>query len=245
MEPYFFQENLPSGTELFTLDEAASKHCVQVLRMAPGARIRLTNGRGLLAVSEIKMANRKHCTVRILETYQTSENQSSGFSIGIALTKNKSRNEWLLEKLTEIGVVQIFPLITEHSEKEKFNKDRYEKILIAALLQSQQTWLPKLHSVQKLSSFLKDVDMIFSGQKFIAHCFPESDQRKTSFLSHLQKDRNCLILIGPEGDFSKEEVTECLRSGFIPVHLGKNRLRTETAGIYACTVYNAFQDASN
>lgn len=240
MEPYFFQESLSGWSGVQILDEETSKHCIQVLRMQTGNKMRLTDGQGRLAVAEIVVPDKKRCSVSITKTVTTTRPETIGFSIGIAFTKNKSRNEWLLEKLTEISVENIYPIITEHSEREKFNQERYKKILIAALLQSQQTLLPVIHPAQKLSSFLRNTVQGFDGQLFIAHC---QESEKRGLHSQLKKDKKCLTLIGPEGDFSLEEVEQCFQSGFIPVHLGENRLRTETAGMYACAVYNAFQDA--
>lgn len=241
MEPYFFQKSLSAHSEIEILDEATSKHCIQVLRMQQGSRIRLTNGRGLLSIAEIVTQDKKRCSVRVTELMETNPSGPTGFSIGIAFTKNRSRNEWLLEKLTEMGTEHIYPILTEHGEKEKFNEERYEKILISSMLQSQQTFLPCLHPVQKFSNFLMQTVGTFKGQIFLAHC-GEGEEKK-SFSSVLQKGEKCLILIGPEGDFSPEEVQQSFQSGLIPVHLGNTRLRTETAGMYACAVYNAFQNA--
>jgi 16S rRNA (uracil1498-N3)-methyltransferase len=140
-----------------------------------------------------------------------------------------------------MGAEHIYPLLTEHGEKEKFNEERYEKILISSMLQSQQTLLPILHPLQKFTEFLKQTVPHFEGQLFLAHC--REGKEKQSYHAVLKKDKKNLILIGPEGDFSPDEIEKSLQSGFIPVHLGNTRLRTETAGIYACAVYNAFQNA--
>lgn len=244
MAPYFFQRNLPEKPGTFVLDEEASCHCIQVLRMSSGAALRLTDGRGLLAEAEILEAHKKHCSVRLLSVVKTSTQKHRHFALAIAFTKSKDRNEWLLEKLTECGIQEIYPIITEHSERDKFNHERYEKVMISALIQSQQTVLPVLHPVSKFADFLKDPDALTAGQKFVAHCM-EGDVGKQSFMGRLQPEQSCLMLIGPEGDFSPTEVSRCLQSGFIPVHLGENRLRTETAGLYTCMVYNAFQDAQS
>ncbi|HET8574058.1 MAG TPA: RsmE family RNA methyltransferase [Edaphocola sp.] len=242
MVPYFFQRDLPGMTGTFILDEDVSRHCIQVLRMTNGAALRLTNGQGHLAEAEIVAAHKKHCSVSILSIAKISRPAHRRFSLAIAFTKSKDRNEWLLEKLTETGIQDIYPIITEHSERAKINRERYEKVMISALIQSQQAILPVLHPVSKLSDFLKITDTINAGQKFVAHCI-DSSAEKRSFLSRLSLEQSCLMLIGPEGDFSTNEVRQCLQSGIIPVHLGENRLRTETAGLYTCMVYNAFQDA--
>lgn len=242
MAPYFFQRNLPEIPGIFVLDEEASRHCIQVLRMNSGDALRLTDGRGLLAEAEILDAHKKHCSVRLLSVLTTSRPENCRFALAIAFTKSKDRNEWLLEKLTECGIQDIYPIVTEHSERDKFNHERYEKVMISALIQSQQSFLPILHPVSKFADFLKDSDALSAGQKFVAHCI-EGNTDKRPFLDRLQPGQSCLMLVGPEGDFSPAEVNACLASGFIPVHLGNNRLRTETAGLYTCMVYNAFWDA--
>ena len=242
MAPYFFQRNLPKIPGTFVLDEDASRHCIQVLRMDSGALLRLTDGLGHLAEAEILEAHKKHCSVQILSVTETNQPANRNFTLAIAFTKSKDRNEWLLEKLTECGIQDIYPIVTEHSERDKFNQERYEKVMISALIQSQQTFLPVLHPVSKFSDFLNDTVALNADQKFVAHCM-EDDGDKQSFLACLLPAQTCLMLIGPEGDFSAAEVARCLQSGFIPVHLGENRLRTETAGLYTCMVYNAFQDA--
>lgn len=240
MEPYFFQEELPETSKMLFLDETASRHCIQVLRMQQGNRIRITDGKGHLAIAEIIEPNRRRCGVSISEFTTTSASEKSGFSIGIAFTKSNERNEWLLEKLTELGTENIYPLLTEHGERDKFNQERYQKILISAMLQSQQAFLPNLHPIQKLKYFFQNIPNPATVNRFIAHC-QKSTTPRDSFLSQLKKGQKSLVLIGPEGDFSEEEICQCLQLGFVPIHLGKNRLRTETAGIYACATYNSFQ----
>lgn len=235
MLPYFFQENIANQTQI-TLSEVSSKHCIQVLRMQEGAKMLLTDGKGKKAEAQIIVPERKKCVVQILKTEQQAP-RAAQLALAIAFTKNRSRNEWLLEKATELGVEQIYPILTERSEREKFNLERYQQILISALLQSQQSYLPELIEPQKLDHFLKST-VNSKSQKFIAHCI--DDDQKVSYLAHLKKEENCLVLIGPEGDFSSKEITASLSSQFIPVTLGQNRLRTETAGLYAVTVFNAF-----
>jgi 16S rRNA (uracil1498-N3)-methyltransferase len=238
MLPFFYQETLPETSDSFILNEATSKHCIQVLRMQEKEKMLLTDGKGKKAEAEILSPDRKKCAVRITGAKQ-EKRRGIKLSLGISFTKNKSRNEWLLEKATELGTEYIFPLLTERSEKEKFNLARYKQVLIAAMLQSQQCFLPELAVPEKLHHFLKDVQHT-GYQKFIAHCLEE---QKVSLLSQFQKGKSCLALIGPEGDFSPAEIESCLQSGFIPVTLGNNRLRTETAALYACTVFNAFHYA--
>lgn len=235
--PYFFQKTDLTRSSL-ELDEGTSRHIVQVLRMQSGDRLMLTDGRGTQAHCRITQAHKRHCQVELVDRFATPA-RSANFSIGVAFTKSKSRNEWLLEKLTEIGTADIYPLLSQRSEKDKFNFDRYNSILISALIQSQQTFLPCLHEPQRLMTFLQE-GMPEVSLRLVAHC---GEQEKQTLAKVLKKDRDTLVLIGPEGDFSPEEIDMCLSHQFIPVTLGPNRLRTETAGIYACTAFNVNQYA--
>ncbi|WP_118972616.1 RsmE family RNA methyltransferase [Taibaiella koreensis] len=236
MLPYFYHEALVAGQQVFTLDEATSKHCIQVLRMQEGEHMLLTNGKGLRARVSIVAAERKRCGVQVV-TLETLTERPYALSLGIAFTKNNSRNEWLLEKATEMGIEHIYPLTVQRSEKEKFNAERLKLILISAMLQSQQCFLPRLHEPQPLKQLMTAA----AEQKLLAHCL--SGEPRHSLLQAMQPSRSTLVLIGPEGDFTREEVSLCLEQGFSPVSLGANRLRTETAGLYACTVFNALNYA--
>lgn len=236
MLPYFYHETLSGGQGTFTLDEATSKHCIQVLRMQEGASMLLTNGKGLRAQVKIVAADRKRCGVQV-ETAENLAARPYALSLAIAFTKNNSRNEWLLEKATEIGVTHIYPLLAQRSEKEKFNAERLKAILVSAMLQSQQCFLPELHEPMSL----KKIAAVAPEQKLIAHCLDSEPRR--SLTEAMQPLKNTMVLIGPEGDFTKDEVSLCLSQDFLPVSLGANRLRTETAGLYACTVFNALNYA--
>lgn len=238
MLPFFYHPLLDEKQKTITLDEPASKHCIQVLRMQEGEQMMLTDGKGKKMLVTITEADRKRCGVRPDHT-EIIVARPYRFSLGIAFTKNNSRNEWLLEKATEMGVEEIYPLICSRSEKEKFNADRLKGILVAAMLQSQQSYLPVLHepiALKKIPGATQE-----TGQKLIAHCL-DSEER-VSLLTQMKAGQDIVALIGPEGDFTKEEITLCLSSGFTPVSLGANRLRTETAGLYVCTVFNALNYA--
>lgn len=239
MLPFFYYEDLAAPAATINLDEAVSRHCIQVLRMQAGDQLLLTDGNGCKALCSITVADRKHCTVKILGTEQISRTMPA-LSLAIAFTKNRSRNEWLLEKATELGVHHIIPLIAHRSEKEKLKPERLNSILVSAMLQSQQCYLPRLGNVVTLNDLVKKgLEDYMDAQKLIAHC---KEDDKKSYMRTLQKGKDALVLIGPEGDFTEEEVTLCLDNDFIPVSLGRNRLRTETAGMYACTVFNALND---
>ena len=229
--PYFFVEDLQS--DLVKLDEDTSKHMISVLRMQKGASVLLTNGKGLKATAIIEDDNRKKCMVSIRQR-QEEPLRTQQVAIAISLLKNTTRFEWFLEKATEIGVQEIIPLVCERTEKEKFRSDRMQQILISALLQSQQCWLPVLHEP---TLFEKIASEHPAQRKYIAHCLPE---QKTSLLQQLAMEADSgssrLILIGPEGDFSPREIRLALDHGFLPVSLGHTRLRTETAGLVAAAM---------
>ncbi len=225
--PYFYEENILQPTH--TLSEETSRHCVQVLRMKEKEQLQLTDGKGNLFRATIIQADKKHCEVK-MEAAGYEPRALSGVSIAISLLKNPSRFEWFLEKATEIGVHEIIPLLCEHTEKEHLRIDRMQNILISAMLQSRQTWLPALHHPTNFNVFInKD----FDGLKLIAHCVEEEKKPVGNVITQQQ---NKLILIGPEGDFSSAEITVALKKNFIPVTLGNTRLRTETAGIVAAAL---------
>lgn len=224
--PYFFVEQLSEG--LLQLDENTSKHMIGVLRMQKGEEVLLTDGKGHKAKAQIEDDNRKRCTVQIL-SIETEAERGPKVCIGISIIKNASRFEWFLEKATEVGVNEIIPLICERTEKEKFRYDRMQSILISAMLQSQQAWLPVLHQPTAFNDVVKASNQ---EQKFIAHCLPKEKTQLSSVIHHLHS----IILIGPEGDFTPKEIELALEQNFIPVALGNTRLRTETAGIVAATL---------
>jgi 16S rRNA (uracil1498-N3)-methyltransferase len=236
--PYFFVEQLmPSGQSL-VLGEEQSKHIVQVLRMQKEQQILLTNGKGAKAHSVITDDHRKRCEVKIISV-EKEEEQLPKVSIGISLIKNAARFEWFLEKATEVGVHEIIPLICDRTEKEKFRFERMQNILISAMLQSQQSWLPILHEP---TSFQNVLEKNSGGQNFIAHCLPEQKQQLSFLLHHSPFiiHHSSLILIGPEGDFTEKEIQLALNKNFIPVALGNTRLRTETAGIVGASILRMY-----
>ena len=228
--PFFYIADFNSSQKEIVLDEDTSRHVVQVLRMKEGEKLNLTDGKGSLITAEITDANKKHCSVKIIDTQHTAQDLRK-VTIAISLLKNTSRFEWFLEKATEIGVSEIIPLICERTEKQKFRYDRMKGICISAMLQSQQTWLPVLHEPNQFNHLV--IEQFDDQQKFIAHC-EELGQKNN--LSTFQSLSHSTILIGPEGDFTKQEIELALQNNFIPVSLGETRLRTETAGIVAATL---------
>lgn len=228
--PFFYDENLNDASS-FTLNEETSKHIIQVLRMKNGEQIQLTNGNGKVLTAEIISEHKKSAGVKVTSTSYI-ENHTSNITIAISLIKNNNRFEWFLEKATEIGVSAIIPLICERTEKQNFRHDRMKNILISAMLQSQQAWLPELHPPTKFIDVVKDSD---HQAKYIAHCV---EDEKENLHHHINSSAHKLILIGPEGDFTKQEITLAIENNFIPVSLGNTRLRTETAGIVAAVLLN-------
>ena len=229
--PFFYKEDIDVKATIIVLDEATSKHIVQVLRMQNGEQLQITDGKGNLFTAKITDNNRKKCSVEVIKTinYQPS---TISITIAISLIKNSSRVEWFLEKATEIGVTEIIPLICERTEKQHFRYDRMKTILVSAMLQSQQCWLPILHEPVRFGDLM--VRRFENSSKFIAHC--EDDDTKVPPHLQITKLSNQLICIGPEGDFTKEETDLAMLHHFIPVSLGSTRLRTETAGVVAATL---------
>jgi 16S rRNA (uracil1498-N3)-methyltransferase len=210
------------------LTEEESMHCVRVLRFSEGHTVYLADGRGTLYTARIVAAHPKACKVEIISKEEHYKQHSYKLHLAIAPTKNMERFEWLLEKITEIGIDEITPLLCEHSERRILKHERTEKILVAAMKQSLKAQLPLLHEMTPVSDFVKKE---FSGKKLVAHC---ASGEKVALHKALRGCRDALILIGPEGDFSTGEITAALQHGFEAVSLGDTRLRVETAGIVAC-----------
>jgi 16S rRNA (uracil1498-N3)-methyltransferase len=228
--PFFYTDPISPSDNIVVLNEENSKHIVQVLRMQNGKQIKLTDGFGNIFLAEITDAHKKKCTVKILERTQ-QESSTNKVCIAISPIKNNSRLEWFLEKATEIGVTEIVLLMCERTEKQHIRMDRMKGIVISAMLQSQQAWLPILEEPKKYIEYIKSVK---SANKFIAHC---EENKKTSLkqIPNLPTNQST-ILIGPEGDFTTQEIALALDNNFTPVALGDTRLRTETAGIVATTL---------
>ncbi len=221
--PVFFEENISLQNGLLTLQEETGHHIHQVLRLRPGDRIAVTNGKGIILQGSITSMLGKKAVFAATEEIHIPR-PAKTISIGISILKNPGRFEWFIEKAVEIGVSQIIPVLSRRTEKTGFRKKRLQQIMIAALLQSQQAWLPELLDPMPFSKVLTHVAADF---KFIAHC----DKQEKQSLAQ-QKTHGCIqLLIGPEGDFTREEIAQALQENFIPVSLGVNRLRTETAGI--------------
>jgi 16S rRNA (uracil1498-N3)-methyltransferase len=233
-----FYSNQISKTDII-LDEEESKHCVKVLRKRAGDIIQVVDGKGNYYEAIINDDNNKKTVARIQFTIANWNVKSFRICMAVSLAKNPDRFEWFCEKATEIGVNEIIPLIAERTEKRKLNTARIEKILLSAMKQSGKALLPVLKKEVLLVDLLKNINAYNDYQKFIGWC-------ETGDEKHLKKmyrkGNDVLMLIGPEGDFTRDEVNAAVQHNFIPVSLGKSRLRLETAGIVACHIVNLLND---
>ena len=213
-----------------TLSEEESGHCVQVLRRTSGDAIAVTDGVGHIYQCVITNPHRKHCEVKI-ESVETPEALHEGFiRICLAPTKNIDRTELAIEKCVEMGADEIVLLLCDHSERKTVNIDRLQKIVVSAAKQSLKARFPKLNALTKMT------DVAVEGDRFIAHCIEgyKATDDKFALKDHIVRGHETTVLIGPEGDFSPEEVAWALAKGYKPVSLGAARLRTETAAMVAC-----------
>ena len=224
------------GSDDFTLDEEESKHCVRVLRMGVGEELALVDGRGGFYKAVIENADPKKCTVKIIERKNEFGKRDHFLHIACAPTKNIERFEWFLEKVTELGIDEITPLICEHSERTSVKNERLEKVIVSAMKQSLKAYLPKLNGAMKFNELVK---VNFEGKKFIAHC---AEGEKKHLKELIKPGEKVLILVGPEGDFSQKEIELALQNDFVPVSLGSSRLRTETAAVVACHTVNLINE---
>lgn len=229
--PFFYiQSYLPGQTSL-VLDEINSRHAIQVLRMSLGQSLHLTDGKGHLLTAIISNPHKKGCEVTIHQQ-EFLPAPPKKVTLAISLLKNSSRFEWFLEKATEIGVTEILPLICARTEKQKFKTERLQSILVSAMLQSQQTWLPQMSEPVKFADFIPSEKWRAIPQKLVAHCENQEKHPLQNFVGAAQT----IILIGPEGDFNADEIEQALQVGYQPVSLGITRLRTETAGVVAASL---------
>ncbi|HMM18382.1 MAG TPA: 16S rRNA (uracil(1498)-N(3))-methyltransferase [Petrimonas sp.] len=210
------------------LPEQESLHCTKVLRMKEGDQLTVTDGKGFFFLCTLIQAHPKHCIVSIDAEVAQPKTWNFNLHIAFAPTKNIDRMEWFAEKATESGIDRFTPLLCRFSERKELKTERLEKIVVSAMKQSQQAVMP---IIDEMNPFHLFVEKPFAGRKFIAHCHPSP---KTALAKTYQKGEDALILIGPEGDFSEEEIQKAVSLGFEPVSLGENRLRTETACLVAC-----------
>jgi 16S rRNA (uracil1498-N3)-methyltransferase len=232
----FYTKNIRN--HIATLDEDEARHATQVLRRKVGDTLQLTDGLGNLYTGRITELGKKNCLVAIERTQENYSARPFQLHIAIAPTKNIDRFEWFLEKATEIGIDTITPLICQRSERTVVKTERLNGILLSAMKQSLKTQLPKLNEPIGFQQFIKQP--FVESQNFIAHCADAAEKYPLSKL--YEKGQNCVLLIGPEGDFSETEISLARMTGFQAISLGNSRLRTETAGIVACHTVNLVND---
>ena len=227
----FYTPDITSNT--YTLNEEESKHCVRVLRLTVGAVVNLVDGKGGFYTAEITSDNPKKVALSILKVETEFHKRNHYLHIAVAPTKNIDRIEWFLEKATELGIDEITPIITDRSERRVVKEDRLNKVITSAVKQSIKAYHPKLNDAISFDAFLKQP---FDDEKLMAHCIDEGEKRYIAQL--VAPHQKYLILIGPEGDFTPEEVNLALNKGFKALTLGDNRLRTETAALAVCFEIN-------
>lgn len=222
----FYQPNIASSL----LSEEESLHAVKVLRLQAGDAIVVVDGTGGYHQAKITLPHPKHCAFEIAESIYEYGKRNYRLHIAIAPTKNIERFEWFLEKAVEIGIDTITPVLCHYSERKIIKTERLGKIIVSAAKQSIKAYFPLLNPLCTFDELLKKYP---AKSRFIAHCYPGD---KALLKDLLPGQDDILLLIGPEGDFSPEEVEKTLRQGFQPVSLGESRLRTETAGVVACAI---------
>lgn len=228
--PLFYEEYFSGTSSIVTLNEINSHHIYHVLRLKLNDEISITNGKGILLFGKITSLDRKKTTFKSTKE-EIIPPPPKKITLCFSLIKNTSRFEWFLEKAVEIGVHDIIPVISKRTEKKNLRKGRMQQIMIAALIQSKQCWLPVFHEPILFSQAI-----LLDGynHKFIAHC----TKSEKSPLKKFNPSGNILMFIGPEGDFTEDEIEMSGQKDFIPVSLGENRLRSETAAIVALTLLN-------
>lgn len=227
----FYTPDIATSPEL---PEEEAGHCLRVLRLGVGDEIILADGKGYFYKAVISAATGKRCQVKVLEKTAQQPFWKGHLHLAMAPTKNMDRIEWFVEKATEIGFDELSFLNCRFSERKVIKTERIEKIVVSAMKQSLKAWKPV---VNEMTDFGKFMQRDFSGQKFIAHCY---EGEKPLLKDVLRSGEGALVLIGPEGDFSKEEVEKAEAMGFRAISLGQSRLRTETAALVAVHTMNLF-----
>ncbi len=216
-----------------TLPESDSQHCVRVLRMQQGDEIEVIDGKGHRFTCRLDNAHSKHATVEIVAKQDIPLCWPQHITIAVAPTKHLDRMEWLVEKLTEIGVNRFVPLLCQRSERKEIKPERLEKIAVSAMKQSLKTVVPEIMPMTPIAQVISDYA---DAQKFMAYC--DKSVPRYMLAKMYKPLTNAVIMIGPEGDFAPEEIKSALESGWCPVSLGNNRLRTETAALVACDTFH-------
>ena len=233
----FFNHLLEKDSEILNFSKEENQHIVKALRKKSKDKITVTNGRGLEWIGELEINNKNAFAKKI--SSRVHDELKSNIEVAIAPTKKVDRIEWFLEKSTEIGINKIYFIKSKNSIRKKINLTRFNKILISAIKQSKQFYKPKISEIVPFNDF---VESNLEKQKFIAHC---QDYSKSHLAKINIQNIPCIVLIGPEGDFSKDEVKSAIANGFTPISLGENRLRTETAALVAVQTINTLLTAKN
>lgn len=229
----------PDITETLQLPESDSRHAVRVLRMNEGDTLQVIDGKGHTYTCRLIDAHSKHASVEILSCADSPLPWPQQLAVAVAPTKHMDRMEWLVEKMTEIGVNTFIPLLCDRSERREIKTERLEKIAVSAMKQSLKATLPTVMPMTPLREVLA---MMPEARRMVAYCDPAIP--RVDFTEVYIPRRDTLILIGPEGDFSPKEIEQTLAAGFSPVTLGDNRLRTETAALYALTACHILDSAA-
>ena len=224
--PLFYFPSLQQTSGSVLLDEETRRHAITVLRMQPQESIMLTDGLGVSAIATIDKADKKSLLVSIVKVEHHPAPERK-IMLGVSLLKNGARFEWMLEKVTEIGITEIFPILSERTERQHFRQERFQQIIVSASLQSGRFHFPVLNAPIKFSSLF---DIQLPAARFIAHCM-EGQKHKL-----LGQHEDSIVLVGPEGDFTEAELDLAIQHSFVPVSLGDTRLRSETAGVVAATM---------
>lgn len=222
--------------ERLELPEEEAAHCARVLRMNEGDVVTITDGKGCFHEAELTVVTPKRCLFKVLQTHVPEVLWSGRLHVAMAPTKHMDRVEWFAEKATEIGFDELTFLNCRFSERKVIKTERIDKILVSAMKQSLKPVKPKLNEMTEFSRF---VSRSFDGQKFICHCYDDLGE-KHPLKEVIVPGKDAVVMIGPEGDFSREEVLSAIEQGFVPVSLGRSRLRTETAALVACHLLNLF-----
>lgn len=228
---YFY---VPGAAALDELPVDEAQHAVRVLRLQGGDEVYLMDGEGTFFRAEVTLASGKHCGYRITQVLPQHKTWHGRIHLAIAPTKMIDRIEWMLEKATEVGFDEATLLLCQFSERRQVRIDRLDKIVVAATKQSRKAWKPRLNDLMPFRQFVSEER---PGRKFIAHCYDEVPRADLyNALCHMPKDEEATVLVGPEGDFSIDEVRLAMAHGYESVSLGNSRLRTETAGLMAVTM---------
>lgn len=218
------------------LPEDEARHCIKVLRKSVGDTITVTNGTGSLFEMQLLTDNYKNCELGFVQALEAPMQRNYSLTMVVAPTKQTERFEWFLEKATEMGIDRIIPVITARSERSRLKPERLERILVSAMKQSGRVYLPQLDELKPLKQVLKELP------EDALNCIATCDGERKALQQVYEKGRNVVIFIGPEGDFTPQEVQQCMDAGCVAVSLGPARLRVETAALAACHTINLMNE---